>query len=152
MNPIFAPTISQPLCTSRRQAILLLQVLGQCLLRLWIQPLLHDVADPAAVAVVGILEVLSNPSLNIRNLWEWVARWLLACVKLRETDAETDLVNISVGDDVVPGNRNRRVDQKLDQTLRGECPALGVAVNKGLRVAERLGERYYSCLAIRGTR
>jgi hypothetical protein len=113
---------------------------------------LHDAADPAAVAVVGILEVLSDPSLDIWNLWERVARWLLACVELRETDAKTHLVNISVGDDVVSGDRDRWVDQKLDQTLRCEGPALGVAIDKGLRVAESLGERHYSRLAIGGTR
>jgi hypothetical protein len=132
--------------------ILLLQVLGQCLLRFWVQPLLHNVADPAAVAVVGILEILSNPGLDVWDLWEGVTRRLLACVELRETNAEADLVYICVGNDVVSGNRNRWVDQKLDQTLRGKGPTLGIAIDKRLRVSERLGERYDSRLAVGRTR
>ena len=100
---------------------------------------------------VSVFEILPNPSLDIGDLWERVARRLLARVELGESDAETELIDICVGDDVVGSSGDRRVDQELDQALGSERPAFGVAVDERLGVAESLCEGDYGCLAVGGT-
>jgi hypothetical protein len=128
----------------------LAQVPCQRLLRLSIQTLLHDLDNAAIVASIRVLEVLSNPLLDIGDFWERVAGCLLAGVELCEANAEAELVDVGIGDDVVCGGGNRGINQELDQALCGERPALGVAVDERLRVAECLGERHDGGLAIGG--
>lgn len=97
---------------------------------------------------VGVLKVLTDPRLDVGDLWEGVAGRLLAGVELCEANTEADLVDIGVGDQVVGCGGNGGVDEELQQALCGQTPALGVAVNEGLRLAESLGKRYYGSLAV----
>jgi hypothetical protein len=128
------------------------KVLLQGLLSLRVKTLLHQLADPTAVAAVSVLEVLADPLPDIGNLGEGVARCLLACVELSEANAEPNLVDVRIGNDVVGSRRDRWVHQELNQALGRQAPALGVPVDKGLRVAERLGEGHDCRLAVGGSR
>ena len=84
---------------------------------------------------VCILEVLSDPLLDVGNLWEGVAGCLLACVELSEANTKADLVNIGIWNQIVGCGRYRRVDEELEQALCGQTPAFGVTVDEGLRLA-----------------
>lgn len=110
----------------------LTKILCQRLLRHWVKPLLHNVDDPAVMAGVRIFQILSNPRLDIRDLWEGVTRRLLASIELSKTNAKTGFVNICIRDDIICSSRNRGVDQELDQALRRECPTFGVSIDKRL--------------------
>lgn len=129
-----------------------LHSLHQRRLRLRTQPLLHKRAHPAAIPLIPRPEVLTNPPLDIRNLLERILRGLAARVELGEADAERQVVDILLGHDVVGGGSRGRVDEQLEQRLTCKCPALLVALNKGLAIRERLGERDDSRLAVEGAR
>ena len=103
------------------------------------------------MSAIRVLEIVSNPALDIHNLGERVTRRLPARIELREADAKADFVDVGVGDDVVGGRRDRRVDEQLDQALCGKCPAFGVSIDKGLGVAKCFGEGDYGRFAIGGT-
>lgn len=100
------------------------------------------------MATVRILQILPNPLLDIGDLWEGITRCFLTRVELSETNAEADLINIRVGNQVISRRGDGWVDKKLKQSLGGKAPTLGIAINEGLRFTEGLGERYYSSLAV----
>lgn len=87
------------------------------------------------MSAIRILQVLPNPGFDISDLWEGVPGRLLACVKLSEADAEADLVNIGIWNQIIGCGRYRRVDEELEQALCGQTPAFGVTVDEGLRLA-----------------
>ena len=109
---------------------------------------MHQLDDPAAVPAVCVFQVLSNPRLDVGDLWEGIARRLLACVELREANAEAHLVDIRIWDQVIGRGRHGWVDKQIEQSLCSQPPPLGVAVNEGLRLAESLGERDNRSLAV----
>jgi hypothetical protein len=100
------------------------------------------------VPAVRVFQVLSNPRLDVGDLWEGIARRLLACVELREANAEAHLVDIGIWDQVIGRGRHGWVNKQLEQSLCSQPPPLRVAVNEGLRLAESLGERDNRSLAV----
>jgi hypothetical protein len=121
------------------------------LLNRWAQSLLYQSHNLAIRPAICLLQILSDPSLDILDLGVRIARRLLASVKLREANTEAHLIDISIRDNVVVRGRNGRVHQQLDQALSRQTPALGVPVNKGLGVGEGLCERHDGGFAVDGT-
>lgn len=115
------------------------------------QPLLHQLDDLAVVSTVRILQVLPDPLLDITNLWERIAGRLLACVELSEANTETDLVDISVWNQIIGCRWNGWVDKELKQSLCGQTPTLGITVNESLRLAKCLCEGHNGGLAVSGS-
>jgi hypothetical protein len=128
----------------------LLQILRKRALQPRIQPLLHNPHNPAAMPLIRIPQILPHPRLDVGNLRKRVARRFLARIELGEADAEAELVDVNVRDDVVCGGRDGGVDHECDEALGGEGPALGVAVDEGLRVAEGFCEGYDGGFAVGG--
>lgn len=80
------------------------------------------------MSCIRILEIVSYPRFDIRNFWKGVSRSLLAGIQLCETNTEAKLVNIRVWNNIIGSCWNWRVDEKLNQTLCRQCPALGVSI------------------------
>lgn len=100
------------------------------------------------MSAVRVFQVLSNPCLDVGDLWEGITRRLLACVELREANAEAHLISIRIWNQVIGRGRHGRVNKKLEQSLCSQPPPLRVAVDKGLRFAESLGEGDNCSLAV----
>jgi hypothetical protein len=128
------------------------QVFSQGSLDIWRQTLLHQCEDAAIVASIAFLQVLADPGLDIRNLWEWIFGLLLAGVQLGETNSEANFIHVRIRDDVISGSRNRWIDQKVKKSLGSEAPSFGIAAHESLRVGEGFGVRDYGSLAIDGSR
>jgi hypothetical protein len=84
------------------------------------------------MSLICILKILSNPRLNVAYFREWITSWLLASIKLREANAKADFVYVCIRYDVISSGGNGWVNKEFNETLGSECPALGVAVDKGL--------------------
>ena len=89
---------------------------------------MHKLGDAATVAPVRFLELLADPALDVNNVGEVVDGRPLACSERREADAEAEIVDVLLDDDVVSCNRDRRVDQELEEGFAGEGPAFGISV------------------------
>lgn len=129
----------------------LLEILLQRRPGVVIEPLLHEGDDLAVVPCVRILQVLSDPCLDVGNFREGILRGLLASVQLCEAYAEAQLVDIGIYDDIVVLVDSGRVDQQLDQFLSREVPSLGVPIYESLGIGEGLGEGDHGGLAIHWT-
>lgn len=102
------------------------------------------------MTAVCVLQILANPTLDVGDLREGIARRLLACVELREANTKADLIHIRIWDQVIGCGRYRWVDEKLKQSRCGQTPTLRVTVNECLRLAKGLGKRNDRGLAIGG--
>jgi hypothetical protein len=88
------------------------------------QPGLHEAGDSPAGPGIGLLQVLTDPRLDVRDLGERVPRRLARGVELGEADAEADVVDVVVDDGVVGAVGYGRVDEEFEEGLAGQGPAL----------------------------
>ena len=58
---------------------------------------------------------MPDPAPDVDNLGERVLRNFAACVELRVADAESEIVNVLVWDNVVEGWRDWRVGEELEK-------------------------------------
>ena len=67
------------------------------------------------MARIRLFQELPDPTPDVDNFREGVLRDLAACVELRVADAESEIVNVLVWDNVVEGWRDWRVDEELEK-------------------------------------
>ena len=67
------------------------------------------------MAQIRLFQELPDPVPDVDNFGERVLRDLAACVELRVADAESEIVNVLVWDNVVEGWRDWRVGEKLEK-------------------------------------
>ena len=115
------------------------QILRQRVLDIRRQPVVDQAHNLSTVPLIRLLQVLTHPSLDIRNLWVLVLGLLFASVELCETDAESNLVHICIRDGVICSGGDWRIDEKLKKALSRKAPALGIPRQKGFGVCEGLG-------------
>lgn len=100
---------------------------------------------------VRLLQVRAYPrAKRPTDLWEWIFLRHLDGAELGESDAESHIFYIVLGNHVVPCRWERWEGQEFEKSLACEAPALLVFVGKGLRVGERLGEGDHRGLAVKG--
>jgi hypothetical protein len=84
---------------------------------------------------IRLFQVLSDPDPDVGDLRERVSGDLLASVELGETDAEAEIVDILIGNDVVDSGRDWRLGEQFQQFVTGKAPPFGIS--KGRLVLKR---------------
>lgn len=128
----------------------LANVLSKGLLLLRGQTLADVALYRTVVTLVRCHGVLFDPSCNIEDLREVVPDERLACVKCGEGHAESNIINVRLGDDFVTTARRygRWIGKKVEQHATCVGPSLLELLSECLRVAHGLRERDHGKLPV----
>jgi hypothetical protein len=75
---------------------------------------------------IRVFQIASYPCFDIADLWEGVTYNLTACIELRETHTEGEIIDISIMNRILRRSKNRWVNKEAQESFACKCPALGI--------------------------